>query len=49
MEKRSLKLNQSRPTNIIDSLKGSNISSNGKDILKATIPGKMPIKHMPQI
>jgi hypothetical protein len=49
MEKRSLKSNQSKATNVRGSLESSNTSSNGMDTLKVTTPGKMLIKHMPQI
>src|SRR6266478_523733 len=47
MEKRNTKLNESSHTDSSDDQNGFNISSNGKDTLKATTHGNQLTKSMP--
>src|SRR6266436_1263174 len=47
MEKRNTKLNESSHTDSSDDQNGCNISSNGKDTLKATTHGNQLTRSMP--
>jgi hypothetical protein len=48
MDKKSLKSSASSATDVMDGPELSNISSNGKDTRRATIPGNRHHKFMPQ-